>query len=64
MAIKLSERYNRKEKHMTRKGVYLTVNLKGELADYIIKLQQEECVNLSAYLRSLIAKDKAEREHK
>lgn len=49
---------------MIKQSIYLTVNLKGELADYINKLQQEQCVNISAYLRSLIAKDKAEHEKK
>ncbi len=49
---------------MVKEGIYLTVNLKGELADFVIKLQQEEFINVSAYLRSLIAKDKAERESK
>ena len=49
---------------MNREGIYITVNLKGELAEYVEKLQREEYVNMSAYLRSLIAKDKAEREDK
>lgn len=49
---------------MRKEGIYITVNLRGDLADYVEKLQREEYVNMSAYLRSLIAKDKAEHENK